>query len=114
MRFFFALCIVSTWILGGLALVAQDKKAPAKLVFQAKNGNVTFDHAAHATREKNDCKVCHDTLWPQSAAAPLNFKAGMHKPAETKHTSCGTCHFAGGKAFASAGNCTTKCHVKGS
>jgi c(7)-type cytochrome triheme protein len=111
MRFLLALCIVSAWIVGGLTVAAQEKKAPATLTFQAKNGNVTFNHAAHVKREKNDCKVCHDALFQQSAAAPLNFKAGMHKPAETKHTSCGFCHHPEGKAFATGGNCV-KCHVK--
>ena len=97
----------------GLGLVAQEKKAPAKLTFEAKTGNVTYDHAAHAKREKNDCKVCHDALFQQSAKAPLNFKAGMHKPAETAKKSCGNCHHAGGKAFSTAGNCAnSKCHVK--
>jgi c(7)-type cytochrome triheme protein len=89
----------------GLGFAAADKKPPAKLTFEAKTGNVVYDHAAHSKREKEDCKVCHDALWPQ-AKGPLNFKAGMHKPAEAKKKSCGFCHHAGGKAFASVGNCT--------
>ncbi len=103
-------------VLGGLGVVAQEKKAaptaPAKLTFEAKQGNVTYDHAKHAKREKDNCKVCHDALWPQKKA-PLNFKAGMHKPAEAKKTSCAFCHVEGGKAFAASakGGCT-KCHVK--
>ncbi|MDD5543103.1 MAG: cytochrome c3 family protein [Acidobacteriia bacterium] len=92
-----------------LNLLAQ--KAPDKLVFEAKTGKVTFDHAKHVAREKNNCKTCHDTLFPQKKA-PLNFAAGMHKPAEAAKKSCGACHVAGGKAFPSAGNCA-KCHVKG-
>ena len=36
-------------------LMAQ--KAPDKIVFNAKNGNVTFDHAAHAKFAKNDCRT---------------------------------------------------------
>jgi len=95
--------------LGGL--VAQEKTAPKQLSFKSKMGDVTFDHAKHVERAKNDCKVCHDKLWPQSATAPLNFKAGMHKPAETAKTACGACHHAGGAAFETKGNCN-KCHVK--
>ena len=96
-----------------LALAAET--GPDKLVFQAKVGNVTYDHAKHLERAKGDCKECHDKLWPQSAKAPLNYKTGMHRPAETKKISCGACHVAGGSAFATAGNCTnSKCHVKGS
>lgn len=91
--------------------LAQKKAAPGKLVFQTKMGNVTYDHAKHVVRAKNDCTVCHTKLWPQDAKAPLNFKAGMHKIAERGKTSCATCHVAGGTAFVTTGNCA-KCHVK--
>lgn len=94
-----------------LSLSAEEVKAPSKLVFETKMGKVTYDHAAHLKRAKGDCKVCHDKLFQQSAKAPLNFKAGMHKPAEAAKTSCAFCHHAGGMAFATAGNCA-KCHVK--
>ena len=93
--------------------LAQEKKAqspPSKLVFTAKTGNISYDHAAHAKREKNDCKTCHPALWPQDAKAPLNYKSAMHKAAEEKKTSCGKCHYEGGAAFAAKGNCTGKCH----
>ena len=88
-------------------LIAQ--KAPDKLVFKAKTGDVAFNHAQHVKAAKNDCKTCHPTLWPQDAKAPLNYKASMHKPAEAKKTSCGACHVAGGTSFESKGNCK-KCH----
>jgi c(7)-type cytochrome triheme protein len=74
-------------------------------------GNVTFDHAAHVKRANNDCKACHDKLFEESAKAPLNFKAAIHKTAETAQTSCGACHRPAGAAFESKGNCG-KCHVK--
>lgn len=98
--------------LGLAVLPGGEKKAPDKLVFESKMGNVTFDHAKHVAREKEDCKVCHDKLFPQSRA-PLNFKAGMHKPAEAKKISCAGCHVAGGKSFAASAtaNCS-KCHIK--
>lgn len=102
--------VISCFVVCGLATLAQEKKAPDKLTFEAKPGKVTFDHAKHVAREKNDCKVCHDKLWPQSKA-PLNWKAGMHKPAETSHLSCGTCHHPDGAAFGVTGHCN-KCHVK--
>ncbi len=112
MRRFLTALLVSCFLVGSLAMLAQDKKAPAKLTFTAKNGNVTFNHADHAKRAKEDCKVCHDKLWPQSNTAPLGWKGGvMHKTAETAHTSCGACHYASGPAFGAAGNCA-KCHVK--
>jgi len=99
-------------IAGLVGLTAQtEKKPPEKLVFKSALGNVTFDHAKHVEREKGDCKVCHDKLFPQSTA-PLNFKADMHKTAEAKKVSCAACHVAKGKAFESKANCQ-KCHVKG-
>jgi c(7)-type cytochrome triheme protein len=93
-------------------LVAQTaKQPPEKMVFKSAMGNVTFLHAKHGEREKADCKVCHDKLFPQSNA-PLNFKANMHKTSEAKKESCSACHVAGGKSFESKANCQ-KCHVKG-
>jgi c(7)-type cytochrome triheme protein len=91
------------------ALLAQ-KAPPETIVFTAKNGNVTFNHAAHTKRANNDCQTCHDKLFPQSRA-PINFKAGLHKTAEAAKTSCGGCHTPGGPAFESKGNCA-KCHAK--
>jgi c(7)-type cytochrome triheme protein len=102
---------VSVLVAASILLVAQDKKPPDQLTFKTKQGNVIFHHAQHVKAAKNDCKVCHDKLWPQSSTAPLNYKAGIHKVAEAKHTSCGFCHHAGGSSFESKGNCT-KCHTK--
>jgi c(7)-type cytochrome triheme protein len=104
--------ILIVFTTSGFGAPAQKKKeAPPKMVFTAKTGNVTFDHAAHTKRVKDDCKTCHPKLWPE-AKGILNYKAGVHKPAETKKVSCGACHHAGGVAFETKGNCTSKCHVK--
>lgn len=100
------------WMVGATVLLSQSKTPPAKLVLPAKNGNITFDHAAHAKRVKNDCKVCHPSVFAQDAKAPLAFKP-PHKAKEDKQASCGSCHRTGGTAFESKGNCTnSKCHVK--
>lgn len=111
-KFRFPVLVVglSAAVLGGL--LAQDQKAPEKLTFAAKNGNITFNHSAHVKLAKGDCKTCHDKLFKEDAKAPLNFKPAMHKTAEAEKTSCGACHHAGGSAFESKGNCA-KCHVKG-
>jgi c(7)-type cytochrome triheme protein len=99
-------------MLGLAALTAQTKTPPAKLVFKAKTGDVTFNHAAHLKREKDNCKVCHETLFKQDAKAPLNYKP-LHKAAEDKKISCGACHRPGGTAFETKGNCAnSKCHVR--
>ena len=93
------------WMLG-----AQEKPAPAKLVFKSKMGDVTFNHAEHSKRVKEDCKTCHPKVFPQSQA-PLGFKDAMHKKSEAAKTSCAHCHVAGGASFEAKGNCN-KCHVK--
>jgi c(7)-type cytochrome triheme protein len=106
-------CLLAAGLGGMLGLLAQEKKAPPeKLTFTTKNGNVTFDHAAHAKRANGDCSACHDKLFKQDAKAPLNFKAALHKTAETEKTSCGACHHPAGPAFETKANCA-KCHVKG-
>jgi len=96
--------------LGAVGVRAADKP-PDKLVFEAKMGNVTFNHASHAAAQKGNCAVCHTKLFPQSATAPLNFKAKLHATAQEEKTSCGGCHNPAGPAFAVKGNCA-KCHVK--
>jgi c(7)-type cytochrome triheme protein len=95
----------------GWGALAQD--VPDKIVFPSKMGNVTFNHTAHLKRAKNDCGTCHPKYFQQSKD-PINYKAGMHKTAETAKTSCAGCHNAAAteiKAFESKGNCA-KCHVK--
>jgi c(7)-type cytochrome triheme protein len=94
----------------GLALSADAKKAPETIVFEAKPGAVTFPHAKHVEAAKNDCTVCHDSLFKQERG-DLGYKAGMHKKAEAEKSSCAACHVAGGKSFESKGNCN-KCHEK--
>jgi c(7)-type cytochrome triheme protein len=108
MRYFFAHCAVLLLVVG-IGSFAADK-GPEKLVFEAKTGNITYLHDKHLEREKGNCKACHEVFFPQKKA-PLNYKVGMHKVAETKKISCAGCHHTGGKAFETKGNCT-KCHVK--
>jgi len=99
-------------LVGATAALSQTKTPPAKVTITAKNGNVEFDHAAHAKREKNDCKTCHPAFFSQDAKAAVAFKP-PHKNEEDKKTSCGGCHRPGGSAFETKGNCTNgKCHIK--
>jgi c(7)-type cytochrome triheme protein len=94
----------------GRLSVVFAPKTPKEIVFPSKQGNVPFNHALHSKRVKNNCKVCHDKLFPESSA-PMNYKAAEHKTAETARTSCGGCHYPGGDAFEAKGNCA-KCHIK--
>jgi c(7)-type cytochrome triheme protein len=102
-------CLAVAGLAGAMGLLAAQP--PDKLTFATRNGNVTFDHAAHTKRANGDCSGCHDKLFKQDSKAPLNFKAAIHKTAEAGKTSCGACHNPGGAAFESKGNCA-KCHVK--
>ncbi len=103
-----ALLFLSFTLLFTLTILAAD--APDEIVFESKMGNVTFNHKNHVELAENDCTACHPKLFPQSRE-PINFKAGMHKPAEAKKTSCAGCHYPDGPAFESKGNCK-RCHVK--
>jgi c(7)-type cytochrome triheme protein len=109
MRILFGLFFALAWLTLANSQ-AQDKKPPETLVFESKMGNVTFHHAKHIERVKNDCTACHEKVFPQ-AKAPLNYKEKMHQVAEANKTSCAHCHVAGGMAFATKGKCNT-CHVK--
>ncbi len=108
------LCGLATVVLGALGSLAQDKKAPEKLVFTTTNnrlGNVTFNHAAHVKRVNGDCAACHPKLFQEDAKAPLNFKPAIHKTAENEKMSCGACHRPGGMSFETKANCG-KCHMR--
>lgn len=112
MRQLFAFGVAVIMVVSLGSLIA--KEGTEKLVYKSKMGDVTFDHWKHQEREAKtgDCKTCHPKLFPEKKTDNLNYKAGMHRPAETKQISCGFCHRAGGKSFESKGNCN-KCHVKG-
>lgn len=92
-------------------IFAQDKEPPETIVFETRNGNVTFQHKTHIDRENKKCETCHDAVFPKDSKAPLNYKPKIHKEAEANKTSCATCHVATGKAFESKGNCS-RCHEK--
>jgi c(7)-type cytochrome triheme protein len=94
----YAVLFFMTLALSSAGVAVQPDGPPAKLVFPSKQGDTPFDHRAHAQREKDDCAVCHDKLWPKSTAEPLKSSAA-----------CRTCHTAGGRAFEMQGNCK-KCH----
>jgi c(7)-type cytochrome triheme protein len=83
---------------------------PDTILFEASNGNVTFDHKKHYERVNGDCSVCHPKVFPQSRA-PLNYKKASHRASEASLTSCAHCHAVGASSFAADSNCL-KCHVK--
>lgn len=84
--------------------------SPGEIEFPALMGHVIFNHALHSKRVKDDCKACHDSLFPESSG-PLNYKAAEHRIAEKSRSSCAGCHYPGGSAFDTTGNCA-KCHIR--
>jgi c(7)-type cytochrome triheme protein len=89
---------------------ASAEAPPDTILFEASNGNVTFDHKKHYERVSGDCSVCHPKVFPQ-AKSPLNYKKASHRAAEASLTSCAHCHAVGASSFAADSNCL-KCHVK--
>jgi c(7)-type cytochrome triheme protein len=83
---------------------------PDSILFEASNGNVTFDHKKHYERVGGNCAVCHPKVFPQSRQ-PLNYKKASHRASEASLTSCAHCHAVGATSFAADSNCL-KCHVK--
>src|SRR5690606_8507496 len=69
-----------------------------------------FDHDRHIELAKQDCKACHNAVFPLEKGL-LGYKDNLHKTAEAAKTSCAACHAPGGSAFESKGNCV-KCHTE--
>jgi len=83
---------------------------PGEIVFDTNLGRVPFDHAGHVELAEQDCKACHNQLFPMSRA-PLNYGgADLHKTAEANNASCAGCHAPSESAFAAGQNCM-RCHV---
>lgn len=77
-----------------------------------KLGPARFDHKKHIELAKDNCQACHNKIFPLEKGL-LSYEDNLHKTAEAAKTSCGACHFPGGEAFASKGNCL-KCHTDAS
>jgi hypothetical protein len=64
------------------------------VVFPAKNGNVTFNHKAHAA--KLECKLCHGAGAPAKIAIDKDkahtLCKGCHADKKAGPTKCGECH----------------------
>ncbi|MBW6508000.1 MAG: cytochrome c family protein [Desulfuromonadales bacterium] len=95
--------LLAVFAVVGIAVYAIA--APDQVVFEAKNGNVTFEHAKHAGADcitchhegSNDaaCRSCHDGAAAPSTKAPRGefhtFCIDCHKGAGMKGT-CNDCH----------------------
>lgn len=90
----------------GTALYALAS-APAEIVFEAKNGNVTFNHEAHVAT--GDCASCHHTGAYDSCRSCHDGKAAESSklPKGKFHTFCIDCH----KGAGMKGMCN-ECHKR--
>ena len=92
-----------------VTLTGTGRGLPGEIVYPSKAGPAPFDHAQHVDFENGDCTACHNRLFPM-ARADLNYAPDLHRAAEAAGSSCAGCHVSGGKAFASANNCS-RCHT---
>ncbi|MCB9386089.1 MAG: DmsE family decaheme c-type cytochrome [Bryobacterales bacterium] len=79
---------------------------------ETRLGPARFDHEKHIELAKDNCQACHNKIFPLEKGL-LGYEDNLHKTAEAAKTSCGACHFPGGEAFGSKGNCL-KCHTDAS
>lgn len=91
------------------APVSTAAVLPGELRFDTSLGSAAFDHARHVNLAKGDCTACHNKLFPM-ARTDINYRAGLHRAAESARTSCAGCHAPFGTAFTSEGNCQ-RCHT---
>ncbi len=88
--------------LTGILATSAIAGAPADVVYECPNGNVTFSHEKHMARNPA-CTDCHPDPFGMAKS-----ELGMEKG----HAACGKCHKADGPAFdvAAADKCAS-CHV---
>ena len=99
------LLIVAAFVGTAFFAIAADK--PAKVTFEVKMGNVTFDHAKH--EGLTDCATCHHTGDQQSCKSCHQKKAGdAPKSKDAFHKNCKDCHKKEGKGPTKC----KECHVK--
>jgi predicted CXXCH cytochrome family protein len=80
-----------------VAVVAVAAEPPATLTLQAKPGNVTFPHKAHADKLGGKCETCHATAAGGKIEGFGKDKAhGLciecHKKEAKGPTKCAECH----------------------
>jgi c(7)-type cytochrome triheme protein len=108
-----ALVALGALLVFGTMYAQSDTPPTEPLVYEAKTGNVSFDHTKHLAKLENDCTVCHDSLFQQEQSDLGDFGKGMHKAAIKDSTACANCHKKDGSSFdMGAKNCKT-CHIKG-
>ena len=83
-------------MVGLSTLLAQDNKLALKLVLPAKNGNIAFDHSAHALRQIESARMATDGLrsknWDEFAkpnAPKMDFVFTVCDRLPTKYARCG-------------------------
>lgn len=86
--------IMLTFGFAGVGICA-DKTGPGLVVYEAKNGNVTFNHATHA--ERIECAKCHQQDPPEKIkitreTAHAEACRGCHEQMQAGPVKCAECH----------------------
>lgn len=86
--------VLSAMIMVVFAASAAMAAAPDTVTMKAKNGDVTFNHKAHAAA--GDCKSCHGEGTPAKLtlgkAAAHKLCIDCHKAKSAGPAKCGECH----------------------
>lgn len=95
--------LIGLALVGILATAATAQEAPADVVYECPNGNVTFSHAKHQVKTP-DCTQCHPDPFGM-AKSELGMEVG--------HAGCAKCHDADGPgpSDVAAADACVACHV---
>lgn len=98
--------LLAVFAVVGIAFYAVAAAQP-QIVYEARNGNVTFDHVSH--KEKGDCVSCHHTgSYDSCRSCHDGAKASSGKdPRGAFHAFCIDCH----KEAGMRGTCN-ECHKR--
>jgi hypothetical protein len=95
-KIFYSTALLMSFAFAGFGVCNAMADHPGVIVYEAKNGKVTFNHAGHA--ERLDCAKCHQQDPPEK----------IEISRETAHsTACQDCH----KQMQGPVKCA-ECHVK--
>lgn len=100
-----------------IALFSFAADQPEKITLQAKMGNVTFDHKAHAETLKIACVTCHHTTKEGETPEKCSSCHGKDPKApaikDAFHKGCQDCHKQKNeKEGKKAPTKCTECHIK--
>jgi len=111
------LFILAAFVLVLVGATGVFAAAPEKVVLNAKPGNITFPHKAHAETLKIACAICHHTTKEGETPVKCSTCHGKDikalKAQDAFHKKCQGCHKEmNEKEKKNAPTKCTQCHVK--